>query len=235
MGWLSKYPMLTLYLKSYMSGGRGLPKPRHTHATTPVSRKHQFSSAKLHVSMFLDDITSCYDVPMTLTGVFAMLLDIPIATLVGEIQFGVSVPQELHAVACPPVWDRFVPVFGRLLLNDCQSIFSCVVQMGFVLPWQYMVFNQWCHVNFNHVFLGKGNPILCMFNYVWNSISHKICTCFFHCSLTYDYFSTFYWAPMMHLPIHFRLTPLKLRQSYGHLSTSDVSQKNMDKNGWYLA
>ena len=126
MGWLSKYPMLTLYLKSYMSGGRGLPKPRHTHATTPVSRKHQFSSAILHVSMFLDDIASCHDVPMTLTGVFTTLLDIPIATLVVEIQFWVSVPQELHAVAHPPVWDRFVPVFGRLLLNDCQSIFSGV-------------------------------------------------------------------------------------------------------------
>ena len=98
-----------------MSGGRGLPKPRHTHAITPVSRKHQFSSAKLHVSMFLDDIASCHDIPMTLTGVFTMLLDIRIATLVGEIQFGVSVSLELHAVARPPVWDSFVLVFGRLL------------------------------------------------------------------------------------------------------------------------
>ena len=103
--------------KCLMSGGWGLPKPRHTHATTPVSRKHQFSSAKLHVSMFLDDIASCHDVPMTLTGVFTMLLDIPIATPAGDIQFWVSVPQELHAVARPPVWDRFVPVFGPLLLN----------------------------------------------------------------------------------------------------------------------
>ena len=103
--------------KCLMSGGRGHPKPRHTHATTPVSRKHQFSSAKLHVSMFPDDITSCHDVPMTLTGVFTTLLDIPIATPAGEIQFWVSVPQELHAVARPPVWDCFVPVFGRLLLT----------------------------------------------------------------------------------------------------------------------
>ena len=78
--------------KCLMSGDRGLPKPRHTHATTPVSRKHQFSSAKLHMSMFLDDITSCHDVPMTLTGVFTMLLDFPIGTLAGEIQFWVSVP-----------------------------------------------------------------------------------------------------------------------------------------------
>ena len=98
-----------------MSGGRGLPKPRHTHATTPVSCKHQFSSAKLHVSMFLDDIASSHDVPMTLTGVFTMLLDIPIATLVGEIQLWVSVSLKLHQVARPPVWDSFVLVFGRLL------------------------------------------------------------------------------------------------------------------------
>ena len=101
--------------KCLMSGGRGLPKPRHTHATTPVSRKHPFSSAKLHVSMFLDDIVNCHDVPMTLTGVFTTLLDIPIATLVGEIQFWVSVSLELHAVARPPVCDSFVPAFGRLL------------------------------------------------------------------------------------------------------------------------
>ena len=100
-----------------MSGGRGLPKPRHTHATTPVSRKHQFSSAKLHVSMFLNDIASCHDVPMMLTVVFTMLLDIPVATPADQIQCCVGVPQELHAVARPPVWDRFVPVFGRLLFT----------------------------------------------------------------------------------------------------------------------
>ena len=76
-------------------------KPRHTHATTPVSRKYQFSSAKLHVSMFLDDIASCHAVPMTLTCVFTALLDIPIATPAGEIHFWVSVPLELHAVARP--------------------------------------------------------------------------------------------------------------------------------------
>ena len=99
-----------------MRGSRVLPKPRHTHATTPVSRKHQFSSIKLHVSMLLDDIPSCHDIPMMLTGVFTTLLDIPIAMLVGEIQFWVSVSLELHAaVAQPPVWDSFVLVFGRLL------------------------------------------------------------------------------------------------------------------------
>ena len=38
--------------------------------------------------------------------------------------FWVSVPQELHAVARPHVWDRFVPVFGRLLL--IWSIFTSV-------------------------------------------------------------------------------------------------------------
>ena len=70
--------------KCLMSGGRGLPKPRHTHATALVSRKHQYSSAKLHVSMFQDDIASCHDVPLTLTGVFTALLDIPIVTPAGE-------------------------------------------------------------------------------------------------------------------------------------------------------
>ena len=110
-------PPVGPHAKCLMSGGWGLPKPRHTHATTPVSRKHQFNSAKLHVSMFLDDIASCHDLPVTLTGVFTMLLDIPIATPAGDIQFWVSVPQELHAAARPPVWDRFVPVFGPLLLN----------------------------------------------------------------------------------------------------------------------
>ena len=67
--------------------------------------------------MFLDDITSCHAVPMTLTGVFTTLLDIPIAMPVGEIQFRVSVSLEPHAVACPPVWDSFVLVFGLLLLH----------------------------------------------------------------------------------------------------------------------
>ena len=45
-------PPLGHRAKCLMSGGRGLPKPHHTHATTPVSCKHQFSSAKLQVSMF---------------------------------------------------------------------------------------------------------------------------------------------------------------------------------------
>ena len=44
----------------------------------------KYSSAKLHVSMFQDDIASCHDVPMTPTGVFTALLDIPIVTPAGE-------------------------------------------------------------------------------------------------------------------------------------------------------
>ena len=121
--------------KCLMSGGRGLPKPRHTHATTPVSRKHQFSSAKLHVSMFWDDIASCHDVPMTLTGVFTTLLDIPIATPAGEIQFWVSVPQacqELQAVARPPVWNLCTslwpssPHLFQIVLQLILLIYACL-------------------------------------------------------------------------------------------------------------
>ena len=36
-------------------------------------QKHQSSSAELHQSMFLDDITSCHAVPITLTGVLHCL------------------------------------------------------------------------------------------------------------------------------------------------------------------
>ena len=116
------HPDYNTFYSNHCHNGQGQPPMGHhakchTHATTPVSHKHQFSSAKLHVSMFLDDIASCHDVPMTLTGVFTTLLDIPIAMPAGEIQFWVSVPQELHAVARPPIWDRFVPVYGRFLLN----------------------------------------------------------------------------------------------------------------------
>ena len=118
--------------KCLMSGGRGLPKPRHTHATTLVSRKHQFSSTKLHVSMFLDDITSCHAVHMTQIGVFITLLDILIATPAGEIQFRVSVSIELHAVARPPFRDSFVLVFGRLLLifvkSDGCYVIHCIFE-----------------------------------------------------------------------------------------------------------
>ena len=102
-----------------MSGGRSLPKPRHTHATTPVSRKHQFSSAKLHVSMFLDDIASSHAIPVKLTGVFTALLDIPIVTPAGEIHFWVSVPLELHAVARPPVTNS--------LYKSLADFTSCIV------------------------------------------------------------------------------------------------------------
>ena len=98
--------------KCLMSGGWGLPKPRHTHATTPVFRKHQFNSAKLHVSMFRDDIASCHDVPMTLTGVFTTLLDIPIATPAGEIQFWAS--------------ESIAPINARTI--SVQSLeFTCII------------------------------------------------------------------------------------------------------------
>ena len=73
------------------------------------------------MNMFLDDIASCHAVSMTSTGVFTTLLDIPIATPAGEKHFWVSVSLELHAVAHPPVWDSFVLVFGRLLLNNFQT------------------------------------------------------------------------------------------------------------------
>ena len=89
--------MKNLYLQNYAKIHSVTSKSPKVVTVSGVKFKGASSSgnpwnAKLLMSMFLDDIASCHAVPMTLTGVFTMLLDIPLATPVGETQFWISVP-----------------------------------------------------------------------------------------------------------------------------------------------
>ena len=78
----------------------GASRNRATHMPQRLfPRKHKLCSAKLHVVVFRDDVTSSQVVPMTPTGVYNVAWQEQRPA--GEIQIWVSVTPELHAVARP--------------------------------------------------------------------------------------------------------------------------------------